>query len=330
MLQTPPGPSLPPGASPQGATRPSHVQRPADNGTVVTPPSTEIGWAELIQKIMWGAAPGSVQQVPDEMASAELNTTFLLDPLKIEAFRDDIAAQLNQQSGGPKIEDLSSRIADVVIDDTAQGAGTLQISLIDPMLTIVNAQDKHGNLFIQADQNGYLWPPIDVNFPGGTQCYWRLCQMSWTRDLTQPNVTLTFEDRIVSILRQMSPATGGVAQGSVNQTLGAFILMLVQSANRRFGTSIQVVELISPQDPNYTPAVTTAPSNPESTLRPNPTKAGQGLTSAQQSILTGIQRSLDHVFSFLGGGTMGSAESQGQSLVSFGSHGQAYYSLPSW
>lgn len=242
---------------------------------------------------------GSVPQIPNPLATAELNTAVLYDPVKIKAYKDSIADALNTQSAGPKFRDLSDRIADVVIETSAQGASILTVSLIDPMWVLPLSG------FIGVDEQGYLWPPIDVNFPTGTDCVWRLCQYraTWDKDFdpTQGNIVLTFEDRIASLLRQMSPATpGGLSQGQPNQTLGGFFKQLVDNANSVLKLNkteqIRLVELISPADPNYTPPINNLPSSAQSTLRKNPIKQDKGLTAAQQKQLAQIQEAVAEIF----------------------------------
>lgn len=239
---------------------------------------------------------GSVPQVPNEFATAELSTTILVDPVQIEAFKKSIADQMNAQSPGPTLTDLSERIADVVIQTSAQGASVLTVSVIDPLWVLMVAKDKNGNSFIQTDSQGFLWPPIDVNFPTGTDCVWRLASVEadWDAemDMERGNLKLTFEDRIASLLRQMSRAVaGGLSQGQANQTLGGFFKQLVDNANSVLhlgkGERIRLVEMISPQDPNYILDVTDVPASAQSSLhkqtrRTDPLKQKVGFSSEQQ------------------------------------------------
>lgn len=244
-----------------------------------------------------GASVGSVPAVPDELASNLLDTAILTDALKIEAIKQDIAKQLNDGSAGPKFVDLSSRIAGVQIETSAQGASLVVISLIDPAWVIPMSG------FIQVDDGGYLWPPIDINFPRGSDCFWRLCQYQavWDAemDASQGNVTLTFEDRIVSQLREMSPAyPGGISQGQPNQTLGGFIKQLVDNANHNLKTNIRLVELISPQDPNYTVPINNIPSSAQAPLnRQDPLKQNKGPTAAQSDQVDVAVKAVAKLFS---------------------------------
>jgi len=241
---------------------------------------------------------GSIPSVPNALATAELDTALLVDPIKIKAYKDSVASQMNDQSAGPRCEDLSDRIGDMTIQTSAQGASILTIPIIDPLWVLPMSG------FIQADALGFLWPPIDINFPTGTDCVWRLCQYRalWDPEMgAEANITLTFEDRIASLLREMSPATpGGLTQGSPNQTLGGFFKMLVDNANQvlhlKGGARIRLVEMISPQDPNYTPPIDNLPSSAQSPLRKNPIKQKSGLTADQQKQLQALQDAVSQLF----------------------------------
>lgn len=265
-----------------------------------------VDYANYVAQTLYAAKVGTVAAIPNALATAEFNTAILTDPLQIQAYRSSVADQMNAQTGGPKFEDLGERVADITLNDTAQGASTLEVSLIDPYWILLISG------FIQTDENGFLWPPIDINFPTGTDCVWRLCQVNATKDFTQPNLTLTFEDRIVSILRLMS-AVNGLQQGLANQTLGGFFKMLVDSANQTLGTDIKLVELISPADPNYTVPITSTGGGPK--LRKNPTKLERGLTSQQQKELAALQTSVQLYFGLSGNITISAAEQAVQQAV---------------
>ena len=238
------------------------------------------GYANYAAQVVLANTIGTTPAIPNALASAAANTAVLVDPVQIQAYKETVASQLNAQSGGPRFEDLAERIADIKIMTVAQGAGTLTVTLIDPYL-VTMTMVKNGGTFIQVDENGYLYPPIDIQFPSGTDCVWRLCQVSSSMDFTQPNLTLTFEDRIVSMLREVSPGNGGLAQGTANQTLGGFIKMLVDNTNQTLAAKppIRLVELIAPQDPNYALPVTSLPSSATTTgaIRNNPNKTAEGL-----------------------------------------------------
>ena len=247
--------------------------------------------ADEVAKVLFGGVIGSQKTIPNALATGELNTTILTSTPQIVAYRESVADQLNAQAAC-RCETLTDRIADITINTTAQGAGTLEIQVIDPTWSLGTSG------FIQADENGYLYPPILINFPSGTDCYWELCQMAATTDLSQPQWTLTFEDRNVSLLRQIGPAVhGAIAQGDPTDTLGGFIKRLVDNANSvlKPNPPIRLVEMISPADPNYKhPAG--APSPRSSPVRSNPNKTKTGLTPTQQAQIAASQAMIVSLF----------------------------------
>jgi hypothetical protein len=276
-------------------------------------PSTTYGqyanYANYVAQVLLAETTGSVASIANPLATAGLDTAILTDPAKIKAFRDTLAQQMNDASPGPTFEDLSDRITDVIIDTQAQGAGTLEVHLIDPLWVIPRSG------FIQADENGYLTPPIDINFPTGTDCVWRLCQYKPTwRSGNGANLVLTFEDRIVSILRQLSAANTGVLQGSPNQTLSDFFKLLIDQANKLLKPKppILYVPLVSGQDPNYVLPVTQVPARAEAKLKP------KGLAGQMQALINEIDNSPGGIPTIgLGGApsSLADAEKQGHALM---------------
>jgi len=212
-------------------------------------------------------------QIINPLDSPELSIITATDPEQIRLYREQIATQMNQQSQSQKgltCVDLSNRIADIRIETSAQGSSILEIDVIDPYLMLF-AQNEQGVSFIDVADDGYLDPPIDINFPSSTNCIWRLCAVRPTLFATQPT-TLTFEDVNASILREVDPNIGKACNpsGTTNsstggQTLGEWMQGLVDTANKAIakgpanggvdappGRVIEVAMWIAPypQDPN--------------------------------------------------------------------------------
>lgn len=161
------------------------------------------------------------------------------DPLQSVELLTDIAAiefvatQLNDGTqnqnvalGAPTVQDLTQAIVDLTVETIVQGAGTLTVLIVDPWWQLLT-RPASGNspAFIDVDESGLLIP-VDVNFPQGTDSWWRLCAAQPTTDTTQANLTLTFEDRIATELRDLSgPKTAGS-----NQTRAQFIASCVSQA----------------------------------------------------------------------------------------------------
>lgn len=117
--------------------------------------------------------------------------------------------------------DLAGAIAQVQTRTQIFGASTLTVSLVDPEWEV-----QTSGLF-DLDAEGLL-APIDVNFPEGSDTWWRLCTTSGTTDLSAANFTLTFEDRIVAYLREH---WGPKAARPGTTTRAQFIAQLVREVH---------------------------------------------------------------------------------------------------
>lgn len=246
------------------------------NPTANTPGLSYSNFAQYVAQTLLADQLGTVPGIPNALATASLDSAVLVDSAKIDAFRSTIADQLNASSakhGGPTFDDLAERIADVVVTTSAQGAGTLEVHVIDPYWVLGRAG------FIQADEDGFLLP-LDVQFPTGTECVWRLAQYR-PSFASGANLVLTFEDRIVSYLREMSAGNGGIRQGQPNQTLKDFFGMLIDAANNqlRLRPPIRFVHLIAGADPNATAQLTQVPAGAQKKIQP------RGLDAQMQAIL---------------------------------------------
>lgn len=94
----------------------------------------------------------------------------------------------------PAVLDLAAAISEVELRTQIAGASTLTLTLIDPDWVIYTSG------FLDVDDAGLL-DTVEVNFPSGSDSWWRLCAVDITTELSSPNLTLTFEDRIVAYLR---------------------------------------------------------------------------------------------------------------------------------
>lgn len=153
------------------------------------------------------------------------------DPLKPVQTLTDISAvefiagQLNDKTqnqnraqGAPQVRDLTAAVIDIIRRTVAQGAGTLEVHIVDPEWKLLT---RYGNApaFIDCDDSGLLIP-VDVNFPDGTDCWWRLEAAAPSLfDGSSPNLTLTFEDRIVGLMRDK----GGPLVARKDETRAQFI-----------------------------------------------------------------------------------------------------------
>jgi hypothetical protein len=144
----------------------------------------------------------------------------LTDPGAVDVIAkqlNDVAQNQNRAGGAPTIRDLSDALADVMLEWSAQGASTLTLQVIDPYWGLVT---RFGSkpAFIDVDDAGLL-VPVDVNFPEGTDAWWRLMACEVGIDTTVANLKLVFEDRICVDLRDL----GGPKYASNNQDRAQFI-----------------------------------------------------------------------------------------------------------
>lgn len=107
-----------------------------------------------------------------------------------------IATSVKATAAGttPSAEDLANAVAEVTVESQTLGASLLQVTMNDPNWAIL----RSGFLNVTADG---LLDAIDVNFPQGSDLWWRLAMIDFTNDLSGPNLTLTFQDRIISYLQ---------------------------------------------------------------------------------------------------------------------------------
>jgi cell wall-associated NlpC family hydrolase len=91
-------------------------------------------------------------------------------------------------------QDLATLIVNVTVRTQILGASFLTVLMIDPDYEFQTS----GILAVDADG---LLDTVEVNFPEGSDKWWRLCAVSGTGDRAQANLTLTFEDRIIAYLR---------------------------------------------------------------------------------------------------------------------------------
>lgn len=207
----------------------------------------------------------------NDLLSTELSVVDQTNPDLIVAYRNTVADAINDATSAHRVVDLSDHIADIIIETSAQGASQLEVHITDPQLLMLASG------FISVDADGFLYPPVQLVFPKDTKMTWTLVQLQASGDTTDANLVLVFEDSIVSSLRNVDASSGGVNGSSQGETLGHWIMRLVDAANKKQGTEIQLVEWISPQDPDY--AAPTIPNNKASA----PTHLQQKYSPAAQT-----------------------------------------------
>lgn len=130
------------------------------------------------------------------------------------------AKQLLKNAKGkkPAVVELTDAIADVTINTTIEGASSLVLSVIDPQWDILTSD------FLAHDKQGRL-DAIDVNYPEGSNYWWRLTQVDGSTAKDGANLTLTLEDRVVAKLRNHK---GALKANRAHTTRAEFIKHLVE------------------------------------------------------------------------------------------------------
>lgn len=172
----------------------------------------------------------------NSIAGADLHITELVDPSVIEFRARQMADAINlsrrqyvaaTKDAQKHIVDLKNWIADIIIETSAQGASLLEVHVIDPGWALFQ-RDKHGTCFIDVDEQGFLWPPIEVTFPADiSSSTWRLAQCRPSTDLNSANVVLVFVDKVSAELREHY----GPLSSNPQETRAEFIKRLVTKAS---------------------------------------------------------------------------------------------------
>lgn len=206
-----------------------------------------------------------VGPIPNELktggVAATLDQIAITDPDELRLLAQTVADQMHAQTTGPKFEDLSDAIADIQIETAVQGASFLEVHIIDPNLQLLYLPKDPNDVtstFIQVAADGYLDPPIRLQFPPGGKTFWRLCSVrasTITPGSADANLILTFEDEVAAVLRTIDASDIGAAkQAAPDASLEAYMGQVIAAAARSpkaTGVSILGVSLIDEtNDPN--------------------------------------------------------------------------------
>jgi hypothetical protein len=132
-----------------------------------------------------------------------------------------LAKQVGKHGGVDELE-LAEAIDEIELETQTLGAPFIKVHLIDPYYRLLTSG------FITAVEE--VLDNIQVEFPEGSNWWWQLAAVEVTNDLTQPNLILTFEDRIVAELREI---TGYKTVPAGTQTAAQFVKALIDEANLR-------------------------------------------------------------------------------------------------
>lgn len=176
------------------------------------------------------------------------NNIKRMDPVAVGTFiATDVQASATNPA--PRTEDLAAAISEVQIETQTLGASLLVVTVIDPGWKILRTG------WLSIDSDGLL-DSIQVEFPKSTGLWWQLAMIDYTNDLSQPNLTLTFQDRIVSYLNEKWGPMG-VASGTT--TRAQFIGQLVAQVGR--GDGLTPIKFVCPDINQLQPVQTQALTN---------------------------------------------------------------------
>lgn len=212
------------------------------------------------------------------------NVITTLDPSVVSTL---IATDMGLSATGPTPSpiDLASVVAEVTLETQTLGSSLLIVSIIDTNWAI----QRSG--FLVPSQG--LLPPIDIEFPSSTGIWWRLSMVDGGNDLTQANLTLTFQDRIIAYLISKWGPLGWNPQA--NATRAQFIERLVGEVGR--GDGLQTIRFVCPAVNQVQPVQTTTLQNLGiTTVRDsitaqeaaNKVNKGPGLGNGAQVLVKGV------------------------------------------
>jgi cell wall-associated NlpC family hydrolase len=147
----------------------------------------------------------------------------------------------------PSAVDLADAISEVTLQTQMLGASLLTVTLIDPQWDIVTSG------FLDVNDEGLL-DELEVNFPEGSSSWWRLAMLEVHCDASSPNLVLTFEDRIVSYLRDRWRPKVITPRAT---TRAQFVKQLVDEVGR--GDGLQRIKFVCPSV-NVRQPIATTPS----------------------------------------------------------------------
>lgn len=127
--------------------------------------------------------------------------------------------------------ELAERIGDIELRTQVTEASYIKVTVIDPEGALQTAG------FVTPDEEGFL-PEVEVEFPEGSGWKWMLCEVEGSTDVTSPNFTMVFEDKIVADLRRYwgpKPVPPGT------QTRAQFVRSLINEVGQHGEAKIKFV-----------------------------------------------------------------------------------------
>lgn len=128
--------------------------------------------------------------------------------------------------------ELAQNIGEIEIETQINGASFLKLHVIDPEWTIA----KQG--WLDLNEEGIFKEEVQLEFPEKSRWHWSICAVEISTDVTEPNLVITFEDRVVSYMRGY---WGEKLVPPGTQTRAQFIRDLVQEVGSKGEERIKFV-----------------------------------------------------------------------------------------
>jgi cell wall-associated NlpC family hydrolase len=119
------------------------------------------------------------------------------EPLSSQLVSSFVATAMVKSAKGqtPDAKQLASSISEIELETQIAGASFIKVHCIDPYWVLATSG------WLEVTEEGLL-DEIEVEFPEKSGWLWVLCAIEITNDVTQPNLILTFEDKIIGRLRK--------------------------------------------------------------------------------------------------------------------------------
>ncbi len=133
----------------------------------------------------------------------------------------------------PAIADLAQMVTAISVEDTIAGSSTITLSLFDDRWDLVDTG------FFDVDRDGKL-DAIEVNYPDGSDFWWRVTQVSLTATGSGVVIEMTFMERAAVYLQELR---GPVKVARSKKTRAEFLLQLTDKVKKGGGLKFYSQEL---------------------------------------------------------------------------------------
>jgi cell wall-associated NlpC family hydrolase len=171
---------------------------------------------------------------------------------------------------------LASVIQEITPETQISGTSILHLYIIDPYWAV----QRSG--LIDTDDTGELANDVDVNFPEGSNLWWRLAMVDGGNDLSDANLELTFIDRSVAY---MQDDWGPLSAAPNTRTRAQFVKQLVDRIPRVL--HVQPISFVCPELNVIQPVATSTTNTTGGTILASITAATQAKANKTKGLGAG-------------------------------------------